>query len=83
MFRIVELWGTDQGFKVLRLSVSELWATPFIRTRDFGRKLENLHYIQFVQVRCHFICLLVSEIDCNCLFKEITNGYDILEEKLA
>ena len=30
---------------------------------------------------CHFLYLLVPEIDCNCLFKEITKGNDILEEK--
>ena len=83
MFRRFTLWGTDQGFKVLRPFVFELWATPFFRARNFGRKLENVHYIQFVYVRCHFLCLLVPEIDCNCLFKETTKGHDILEEKIG
>ena len=83
MFRRFTLWGTDLGFKVVRPPVFELWATPFFRTRDFGRKLENLYYIQFVQVGCHFLCLLAPEIDCNYLFKEITVGNGILEEKMA
>ena len=48
MFRRFTLWGTDHGLKVIRLSVFELWASPFFRTRDFGRKMENLHYIEFV-----------------------------------
>ena len=48
MFRRFTLWGTNQGFKVLRPSVFELWATPFFRTSDFGRKLENQQYSQFV-----------------------------------
>ena len=72
MFRRFTLWGTNKGFNVPRLFVSELWATPFFRTCDFGRKLENLHYIQFVLVRCRFLCLLMSEIDCNYLFNDIT-----------
>ena len=29
MFRSFTLWGTNHGFKVLRPSVFELWATPF------------------------------------------------------
>ena len=81
MFRRLILWGTDQGFKVLRPPVFDLWATPFFRARDFDQNLENLLYcIQFVQMRCRFLCLLVPEIDCNYLFKEITKGNDILEE---
>ena len=47
MFRRFTLWGTDQGFKTLRPSVFELSATPFFRTHNFGRKMENLHYIEF------------------------------------
>ena len=46
MFRRFISWGTDQGLKVLRLSVFELWATPFFRTRDCGRILENIHLVQ-------------------------------------
>ena len=80
MFGRLILWGTDHGFKVLRHPIFDLWATPFFRTRDFDWKLENLHYIQFVQMRCRFLCSLVPEIDCNYLFKEITKGNDILEE---
>ena len=41
MFRRLTLWGTNQGFKVLRPSVFELLATPFFRTRNFGRKMEK------------------------------------------
>ena len=41
MFRRFTLWVTDQGFKVLRPSVFELLATPFFRTRNFGRKMEK------------------------------------------
>ena len=59
MFRRFTLWGTDQVFKVLLPSVFELLATPFFRTHNFGRKLENLHYSQFVRYRFG-LCLLVQ-----------------------
>ena len=74
MFRRLTLWGTDQGFKVLRPSVFDLWATPTFRTRDFGRKMENLCYNQPIQIRCRFLCFLGQGIDCNYLFwhKSIT-----------
>ena len=81
MIRRFALWGTDQGFKDLWPSVFELLATPFFGTRNFGRKMENLHYIEFVQMRRRFLCLLLPEIDCNYLFKVMTKGNDILEEK--
>ena len=38
MFRRFTLWGTNQGFKVLRLSVSELWATPLFSDPRFWPK---------------------------------------------
>ena len=83
MFRRFILWGTNQGFKVVRPSVFELWATPFFRSYDFGQKLENLHFSQFVYVRCRFLCLLVPEIDYIYLYKLTTKGNDVLTRKIG
>ena len=71
--------GYESRFQSLQ--TFRFWVTghALFRTRDFGRKLENLQYSQFVQVRCRFLCLLRPEIDCSYLFEEITKGNGILE----
>ena len=71
--------GYESRFQSLQ--TFRFWVTghALFRTHDFGRKLENLQYSQFVQVRCRFLCLLRPEIDCSYLFEEITKGNGILE----
>ena len=73
----------------VRIRVSKSSDIPFPRygpRHFFGpvifAKNSKIYIISnLFKVRCRFLCLLVPEIDCNCLFNEITKGNDILEEK--
>ena len=55
---------------------------PFFGPAISAEKLRNSNFTQFTYVRCRFLSLLIPGIDCNCLFKEIIKGNDILKEKI-
>ena len=63
------------------LPFSSYWPRPFFGPAILAEKWKNLHYIEFAQIGCRFLTLLLPEIDCNYLFKVMTKGNAILEEK--
>ena len=82
-------WSEDSHYGVrIRVSkssdfpFSSYGPRPFFGLAISAEKLRNSNFTQFTYVRCRFLCLLIPGIDCNCLFKEIIKGNDILEEKI-
>ena len=72
LFRTVTLCGADQGFKSLKLLLFEIWATPYFQSCDFSRKMKNLYFIRFLQVRHHILGFLTWETHYNYCFYDRT-----------
>ena len=81
---------SEDSYYGVRIRVSKSSDLPFSSYGPrpfFGPAIlaENYNYIQFVSVRCRFLCLLVPEIDYIHLYKLTTKGnrYMLTRKKSA